>query len=658
MPDNRFDGNLTNDYDDFESFDDYSDSNFDDFKYDSYEDYGISDETPLTSARSEPSPVRGFHDNEPLERADSFDERKVRPSSRREAIRRAADDQQNGHSPKPGVIAPDPRLAAFSPNSGPYGGRRLSGSSIDPSRPRRPRPQQNPNARPNRRPPSGRPPQKAKFAAFYIVLCLLAVGVCMTVVFFLFGNIEQGFASFSFGRTPNTSQNPGLTDPTPIIRQDLRSQTGMIVGIQPFGDMRTIRILDVSTRREETFYVPDEARIQNRFNQAVTLSELSIGEIVDINYDAETEEVVTLAGNRQARQHPRNTNVRIDIEAGTVSLGVDVWNFNSQTLVLYRGDNFPISQISPHDSVSLTILGDTVWLIQVDSAHGFLQILNADMIANGEVMIGSHTLLALNDVRSDITLPEGTHQVVVHGDNIEPFIENITIHQGQTTRLDLGNAQLRAALLHIQVTPADALIFVNGELQEERGTIQVEFGEVVVRVERDGFLPQEQRMDITGPTTGMTFNLVAITHDNTLVVFTTPTNAEIYIDNVFVGFSTLTHTMPPGSFTVVARLDGYLESRFDITITGTETEDIMRSLILMPDTGDPWANQPPPGHVEPIPPSTPTPPFPTMPPGGVPLPTPPPATDDDEDDPFFQPINTPPPSDTDEETPWWQTPPS
>jgi hypothetical protein len=384
--------------------------------------------------------------------------------------------------------------------------------------------------------------------------------------------------------------------------------------------------------------------------------------MVDISFDSRNNIIDTLNESRQSFERRSRTNVNIDIENFEISVGNEAWSFNSQTLVLYRGEHFSISQIRPIDSVTLVGSGDTVWLVQLDAAHGFLQINNADVIANGSMMVGNSLFFVLDDISTDIELPEGMHRVMVEGDNIETFIENITITQGQTTRLNLGDIQLRAALLQINVTPADAQVFVNGELHENNSVpAQVEFGEVFIRVEREGFHPQEQQLQIEVPVSSMTFELIEIVIEQVMIIYTQPTNARIYINNVFAGPSPHTQYVAPGTYSVVARLEGHRDSTITVTVTGYETTDIMRHLMLMPGTSDPWENMPPP-DTQPLPtpthnpfptlaPPTPTPsnpfmtPFPTLPPDNT---APPPGGNDD---PFFEII----PSDNEQ---WWLNPPS
>ncbi|MCL2386422.1 MAG: PEGA domain-containing protein [Defluviitaleaceae bacterium] len=663
MPNNKF-----NDFDDFDDFDDYEGDSFDNFKYDDDESYETKfdnydenftltsgdDESPLTSSGDfESSSAMQYDDEDSFDTySDEKESRSSRTNSRRETITRIAADQQSGIKRKPGVTAPDPRIASIkgdysnAKNTKKSPGSAYSFSGMpDSLRPR----------------PSGanRQRQKSKFAIFSIVGLILGIGACLAVLLLVMPN-AVGEGVFAFDVIPSPTPTPHSSIVTAGRNANLRPQTSLITAISDNGVNRTLTLLDISNRSTQEFVLSDEALLTDRWGNPMNFAGLRAGNIVDIGYDPRSIEIVTLSTNRQSRELNSRTNVQVDVENWEVTLGGDVWNFNSQTLVLNRGENFSAGLIRPIDSITLVTHGDTVWLMQVEAAHGFLQVANTDTVTNGSIMIGNARLYRLSQVNEDIVLPEGTHRIIVEGDNIEPFIiEDLVITQGEITRINLGDAEPRAAFLHIQVNPADAQVFVNGQLHEEAGPVEVVFGEQFVRVERHGFIPQEQRFEISNNVHVISFDLVEIIHENTLVIFTSPTNAEIFINNVFIGHSTLTHRVSAGTLDIVARLQGYTDSRLTITVTGDETEDIMRSLLLMPAINDPIANMPP-HMVDPIPSPTPTPPpdeepapLPTIPPSPpIEIPTPPPP----EPDPIPEPPDEVLP-DLPNDPPWANPPP-
>jgi hypothetical protein len=192
----------------------------------------------------------------------------------------------------------------------------------------------------------------------------------------------------------------------------------------------------------------------------------------------------------------------------------------------------------------------------------------------------------------------------VEGQNIEPFIADIVIRPGETYTVNLIDVELRSALLLVTVSEPDATIIINGEALTEPGPAEVEFGEHIIRVEKDGFLPVEQMVTINRPFLEFPIELTRIALTARVIIYTVPSPAQIFIDNVFVGYSPRTREMETGTISVVARLEGHIDS--SLMSWEILEGDNARTLLLSESNSDPFANLPPPDNVQPV--ETPPPP--------------------------------------------------
>jgi hypothetical protein len=564
------------------------------------DDYGGADdfdEQPLTAETPLTGGAWNYEEHEDLELQHTRPITPVGGGGRKEAIERLAEEQRSGnvvppsHRAIPKIYA-DPRR------------RQAERPGANPNR-RGVHPQQRPIQRrantdlPMRRPLVGKK-NKSMFAPFYIAMIVMAVAVLMVVALVLFNNFMNTARSYAPGQTSNNPvvallqraffwQNPIETLPpgggdmafTPV-RQDLNHQTALVVATAQPGGVGQLTLMDVSDRRERVFTVSSTARITGRGAVPMAFSDLRVGMVLDIGYDAYNE-IATVAESPRATERRARTNVQVDVEGGTVTVGNEVFLTNSQTIVLYRGEPFPLTQITPLDSVTVVAVGYTAWLVQLEAAHGFLQVVNADMVMNGRLTVGTQHMLLETAAEEPVFLHEGVHRVVVDGDNIEPFITSVTVEQGRTVTLNAGDATLRAALLHLNVTPADADVFINGVAHRPPGPILLDFGAHTVRIERDGYTPQEQEINIINPVNTVNFQLeelVVAAPEATLSIFTTPANAEIFIDNVFMGFSVLSINLPPGTHNITARLAGHSDTNYSVTLNSGEVRTIHLLMVL------------------------------------------------------------------------------
>lgn len=574
---------------------------------------GYDDETPLTS---EPGGDEGY--------ADAAASR--RSPGRREAIQRVAKEHADMKQNRPG--GPGGRRKAGRPGTRLPRDREVTKVSMDAilgSQKRR----------------------KNAFSAFYSVLALLGVGAFLTVMIVL----AQEFVSSdrNFAQTPTPTPAPYGTPPPAAAGNELSQLTGLVEDRRVFGQSNMLSIVDVNTRRRQEFTVIDTATITSRFGSPMTIDDVGLGHIITVAHRG--TEIHSIREAEDAWIWTSRTNVHVDSSEGTISFGNRTYGFNNQTLALHQGRPFNIPQIRPNDSVTIAGFGNTAWFVRLESGHGFLRVVNADMVAPGSrLTIGAiGRVELLHSITEPLTLPEGTHRIIVEGDNIETFIHDVAIEHGRTATLNMAEVQFRMARLAVIVSPLDAEVFINGRPHDVSEPAELDFGEHTIRVESPGFVPQEETIAIANASTTIRFELEEIVVNGALRVTTVPSNAEVFVDSVFVGYSPITVEVSPGERLLSIRLRGHVEIvNAPVIVPSRLPGDppVDRSYMLIPSTQHP-ADVAPSEPVQPLPTPAPVPmpmpqpvPTPQPAPAPQPAPLPPPGsgpalpTLPDEDDPF------------------------
>jgi len=328
-------------------------------------------------------------------------------------------------------------------------------------------------------------------------------------------------------------------------------------------------MMDIETNQTREFSFLDTTGLANRMGISVTFSTLSVGNMMEVAYNPANNELLDL---RQSftRDFPSRTGVRINMDDATITLGNDVLNFTSQTLIMYRDRTAAISDITEDDIISIVAVGDVIWLIQIESGHGFLRLTNASTILNARIILeplgpGTHRIMPLNDTGETLNLPEGTFRVTVEGTNIENYTTELTIRHGETTTLDLTNVEPATAVLELAVTPRDALVFINDALrQDHREPMEFEFGQtLIIRVEREGYVSHERTVEINQLTTGVNIALQEEVITSLLMILTEPIGADVWVNHIPIGQSPAAAELMPGNHVITLRMLGY----YDYTTT-------------------------------------------------------------------------------------------
>jgi len=434
-----------------------------------------------------------------------------------------------------------------------------------------------------RRPPARREnDSKQKFALIYIGLLAFAVIACVVAAILAFRWISD-FSFDGFDRPEPPPIIGGENGANGVIagNREINSMVALITSIST--NPRGLTVLNIETETTSQMALDDDVIFRNRIGNPMAFTQLRIGQLMEVEYDADSAEITVIRESQHAWEHRAQTGVHVNTENRTISIPhEDPFRFTSQTLFLHNGEPFSVGQIGPMDAVTIVGIGTTAWLIQLDASHGFLEITNFDEIENGTITIGLLHPLPLDEIVEPITLSDGTHRIIVEGSNIETFIENIVIAQGQTLTFSLEDVQPRLANLHIVTSPTGSTIFVNGE--EAQSPVSIVFGEHTIRVEREGYEPQERTITVADRIMSERFELEPIhripdPHQALLDIRTIPTQAHIYINGVFAGTSNLAIPVPAGVHTITARLPGHQDNTIQRTVTAGEEADVLMILI-------------------------------------------------------------------------------
>jgi hypothetical protein len=429
--------------------------------------------------------------------------------------------------------------------------------------------------------------RRSKIVYFYIGTLLVAVAVCILLFVLAFQTIRRTpIAANTPAPTATVAPNsPIASNPSAILDQRyFRSFSGLITGLQNMPNK--ITVLNIETDRDLSYDVTGNVNIENRYGNAMAYNELRPGMILEVGFDSQSSALVSLTESTKAWELKSKSNIKIDVATSSISLGNEKYVFNSQTLVMYKDEPYPISQISSVDTVSLTGYGNDVWCVRVEGSHGFLKIENIDKVINGNITVDNSFSRAVTDVTEPVTLVEGLHSVVVQGENIKPFSVTVNIRPDQTETVSLLDVELLPGLLDIVPSEPDSTIIIDGMAVTGPGPFEVSFGEHSVRVEKDGFLPVEQTVNVSQARQSIDILLSRVVLNAKLWIATIPTPAEVYVDDEFVGNSPLSHELTVGQHTVSVRLTGYNDYTQNLNILEGENT---QTLVLTPVSSDPFA---------------------------------------------------------------------
>lgn len=155
-----------------------------------------------------------------------------------------------------------------------------------------------------------------------------------------------------------------------------------------------------------------------------------------------------------------------------------------------------------------------------------------------------------------LALP-GTYTVSARKDGYRPLNEQVSVTFGQKDPFKLKLSPMPGKL-RISSTPDKATVLIDGtESGATPATVEVESGERTIRVQKDEFLPVEQKVTVEGFGKEQALAFELKTALATVSISTKPDQAKVRIDGKDVGVSPVSTSVLRGNRTIEVEKDGW-----------------------------------------------------------------------------------------------------
>ncbi len=187
----------------------------------------------------------------------------------------------------------------------------------------------------------------------------------------------------------------------------------------------------------------------------------------------------------------------------------------------------------------------------------------------------------------------GTHTIQISRSGYQTYSGTVTVSPGSTTTVSvtLPPVSSTSGSLYLTSSPSGAQVYVDSTY---RGTTPTTVGTLsqgthAVQLRLSGYSDYSGTATIfAGQTTTLNVNLVQPTPTpsvGSLSIASSPSAAEVYVDNVFQGYTPLTlNNIPPGLHAITLRLAGYQDWQGNVQVSGGQTATVQGTLIPNPTT--------------------------------------------------------------------------
>ena len=362
----------------------------------------------------------------------------------------------------------------------------------------------------------------------------------------------------------------------------------------------SVTYLDIDKKEIINYKVKPTTKIQDAHENMMSHEEIQIGDIVEIVYQPQKENLVCIRLAKEAFTKSNMKNLEIDRSNRTITIGNKVYYYTGQTNIMDSMNNpINIHQISNYDVLELKGINDDIYSIQVMEKESYLQ-LGQLPIYEGVLEIDRNRQIPLVESMPVIPIAPGEHKVVLQLKGYEPIVTTLTIESGKTLEYNPGDFKRLEAILVIQITNTDSdyKVKVGDKVYNKGDNIQVPTGVYTVEITAVGFKPYKQEFNLEEGTMVLQVPLVSLSEDGaseenntstntntdettnsnnkvdyTINISSEPTGASIYIDGDYKGATPFKSTLPVGEHVIILKKEGYRDYETNILIDHSDDQN-------------------------------------------------------------------------------------
>lgn len=234
-----------------------------------------------------------------------------------------------------------------------------------------------------------------------------------------------------------------------------------------------------------------------------------------------------------------------------------------------------IDDIDVMDTVKVTGYNngvvDKIFSIVIEKGHGSLELRNINNIKNPTVTIDSEEI-SIDTSKPIINLSEGTHTVVIKGKNISDITKEVSVSSSEPYVLDLSKVIVNTGALTVYSNINDYTLYINDKEYDEDQSILLPYGEYKIRAVKDGYQNFSTNVIIDADQNTVKIKLQKLNQSGIVTLTASPADAEIYIDDNYVGKGSTKVQLALGSYVAKAVCEGYTtqSKQINVTVDGQE----------------------------------------------------------------------------------------
>ena len=407
-----------------------------------------------------------------------------------------------------------------------------------------------------------------------IITCILISLVCMLL------------AGCSKDEPATNIENTGFVEAVPGSFDSM--DTAVLVSKN---DDQTLTFMNIETGKNYTLSYTGATTMWDKYGEAISMAQLSEGDIVDVKFLREKKKVADIALHKDAFTYTDVTKYEINEYTRTFTIVKEAFQYSKDLVVVSDGREIELMDLNEADILSVKGIGTTIYSISVDKGHGYLKLANDEYFIGGWIEIGSTMIRPITDDML-LVVPEGKYEILFTNDG-NSGTKNVTIGRDEEVTVDIGDFEIKEiqyGKVVFTLDPTDASLYLDGRLVDTSLPVTLEYGIHQLIAVKSGYNTLTQYIKVGQESAGVSIKMEKETADTDeedkkeeetetvdisssyKVYIDTPEGVEVYLNGNYIGISPVSFAKKPGTHTITLRKTGYVTRSYTIEIDKEEKD--------------------------------------------------------------------------------------
>ncbi len=293
---------------------------------------------------------------------------------------------------------------------------------------------------------------------------------------------------------------------------------------------KTMILLPVDKEEEIELTYTGGTEVYDKYNQVISISQLTLGEVVDANYSTKNAKLTKIQISNQAWEYQGVNKWSIDTDNKIFNIVKSKYRYSKNIVIISQGQLVDILTLNEKDE--LTVKGNEyqIYSIIVTKGHGTIRFVDYQDFLGGTAYIGNSETLSITPGMS-ITVQEGSYDVTLENGDLTG-IKHAVVGANQKVVVDMGEFKkppTKTGLIDFTITPKGAELFIDGLLQSYNEAVTLEYGLHSIKVALGGYTTYSGDLEVDKESQSLTIGLVEA--QNTTDETTSTDNSGGTLDN-------------------------------------------------------------------------------------------------------------------------------